>query len=122
MSDPHNKPMQKIGNRDEARAAIAAAGITYRNVTTQQLSCLKKCINNRMKVSDCYKGTYRMNAKVGPYMTCRTDQWESREAVSFNGDGFIGFAGWADARNIVPILDGVTDWLVELSDTEVTGE
>ncbi|RHL22642.1 hypothetical protein DW029_08315 [Collinsella sp. AF38-3AC] len=30
-------------------------------------------------------------------------QWNGREAVSFNSDGFIGFCGWADTVNSQPI-------------------
>ena len=52
-----------------------------------------------------------MDVALGPYQTCSTDQWEGREAVSFNRDGFIGFAGWADSSNVRPILDGVEKWL-----------
>ena len=55
-----------------------------------------------------------MTGEVSHFMECCTDQWECREAVSFNHDGFVGFAGWADNRNIRPILDGVEEWLYVL--------
>lgn len=32
-----------------------------------------------------------------------------RECVSFNPDGFIGFAGWASSLNVAPILQGFVD-------------
>ena len=34
-----------------------------------------------------------------------------REAISFNGDGFIGFCGWADRHNSVPILKAFSEWM-----------
>lgn len=40
----------------------------------------------------------------GPYFT-------DREAISFNGDGFIGFCRWADSRNSVPILKAFSEWM-----------
>ncbi|CAL9991368.1 hypothetical protein VPHD81_0112 [Vibrio phage D81] len=102
-------------NRDKVREAIAKAGITTDNVTLGQLESLYNHIDKAMRESDCYDGTMRMNnRKDVMYMTCRTNEWESREAVSFNRDGFIGFAGWADDNNVQPILRGVMRWLLEV--------
>lgn len=39
--------------------------------------------------------------------------WQGREAVSFNADGFIGIAGWADDRNVQPFLRALMRWLKE---------
>ena len=107
----------EIKNNDHARELIAAAGINTITVTTRQLKSLHKHVDACMRASGNYNGTYRMD-KVGTdprYCTCSTEQWESREAFSFNRDGFIGFAGWADKSNTRPILDGVALWLEELS-------
>lgn len=35
----------------------------------------------------------------GPY-------FKDRQCVTFERDGFVGFAGWASTENTVPILDG----------------
>ena len=40
----------------------------------------------------------------GPY-------FEDREAISFNADGFVGIAGWADSRNSAPFLRAFEAWL-----------
>lgn len=37
--------------------------------------------------------------------------FEGREAVSFNGDGFIGFCGWASDANAAPIYEGFASWV-----------
>ena len=103
--------MIKIDTRDNAREAIAAAGITTENVTEEQLSELRKCINSCIVECGHYRNTYRMNDEVSKYITCRTEQWDRREAVSFNRDGFIGIAGWSDNNNVKPILDGIAEWL-----------
>lgn len=39
--------------------------------------------------------------------------WQGREAVSFNADGFIGIAGWADDQNVQPFLRALMCWLKE---------
>lgn len=106
--------MIDITSRDEARSEIKRAGITVENVTKEQLSILWDCIYLKMLESDNYRGTFRMDKKVSLFMTCSTDQWKKREAISFNRDGFIGMAGWADNSNIIPVLDGVECWLNQL--------
>lgn len=35
---------------------------------------------------------------------------ERRECISFNADGWIGFAGWADQGNTNPILRAFIEW------------
>lgn len=40
----------------------------------------------------------------GPY-------FKDREAISFNADGFIGFAGWASTANTKPFLDAFVEWV-----------
>ena len=36
--------------------------------------------------------------------------FKDREAISFNGDGFIGFCGWASSRNERPFIDAFIEW------------
>ncbi len=100
-----------IKNNDHARQLIAEKGITSDNVTHDQLLQLHRLIDQEMKNSGSYNGKYGMNPTVNKYMTCHSDRWNEREAVSFNPDGFIGFAGWADSKNTRPILDAVEKWL-----------
>lgn len=107
----------EIKNNDEARDLIAGKGITSDNVTLAQLKLLHAELVSSLNSSDCYEGTYAMNpiGKNEKYMTCRCKEWDSREAVSFNSDGFIGFAGWASTTNAKPILDAVKNWLNKVS-------
>lgn len=41
--------------------------------------------------------------------------FEKREAISFNRDGFIGFAGWASSRNAQPMLRAFIRWCDEIT-------
>lgn len=39
--------------------------------------------------------------------------FSGREAISFNEDGFIGIAGWADDTNVQPFLRAFHKWVCE---------
>ncbi len=115
--------------REEARAIWTASGLTYADLTLGNLQSLRDLINAEMKQSDLFApsgrtgGTYRMNAKIDAdigvegwwaALTCRAYYFKSREAVTFNGGGFIGFAGWADETNVQPILAAFAKWVSTL--------
>lgn len=111
-------------NRDDARKAFSDSGLTYAVISKQSIQLLRNLINQRMKESGYMKDSYRCWQRgkirltqwgVFAEIRCRSENWESREAVSFNTDGFIGFAGWADNKNIQPVLAGFMDWLKEMT-------
>jgi len=111
-------------NRDEARARFKDAGLTYGNVDAASLQRLKELIDEKMVASGLMKGSYRCNDKVKLQgqgkaqffagIECHAFYFDKREAVSFNQDGFIGFAGWSDDTNVQPILEGFVAWVEEL--------
>jgi hypothetical protein len=51
-----------------------------------------------------------------PYggIRCRSFYFDDREVVTFNPDGFLGFAGWAADGNVQPILYGFVAWLEKM--------
>jgi hypothetical protein len=71
-------------------------------------------ISKHLRRSGIYRGTARLaRAKKDlKFIEMRTDQWDRREAVSFNRDGFIGVAGWADNNNVKPLLDALVEWSI----------
>ncbi|MGL6448913.1 hypothetical protein ACSZNO_21555 [Aeromonas veronii] len=101
-------------NRERVRDTLTAAGITVDSVTVRQLRELHECLRLLLpQFTNCYEGTMRINGyRSDPaFLTMRTFSWKSREAVSFNGrDQFIGIAGWADDRNVVPLLVALLHW------------
>ena len=101
-------------NRDRVRDTLTAAGITVDSVTVRQLRELHECLRLLLpQFTNCYEGTMRINGyRSDPaFLTMRTFSWKSREAVSFNGrDKFIGIAGWADNKNVVPVLVSLLHW------------
>jgi hypothetical protein len=105
---------------DDARAAFRAAGLTYNDLTLPRMQLLQKILDRHLRESLLIKESFRANKAVvlkfmpnGIYgaVTCRSSYFKSREAVAFNPDGFIGFAGWSDHVNIVPILSGFKEWM-----------
>jgi len=110
--------------RDEARAAFKDAGITYKALTPETLDNLRRYIDERMKESGLAGGTYRMSeqgtrlVKAGDgawaVLRCQSKYFKDREAVTFNPDGFVGFAGWADETHVQPVLEGFTAWIAAM--------
>ncbi len=102
-------------DRDHARNMIKEQGITPFNVSEYQISVLMNCLRKAFKSAPNYSGSMRLkNRKVTKFLEMKTNQWERRECVSFNSDGFVGFAGWADDNNIKPILKAVGMWIEQL--------
>lgn len=99
-------------NRDAVREQLAKAKITTDNVTESELKALRKIINKHLKSSGIYGGTAKLRRakKDLKFIEMQTNQWENREAVSFNRDGFIGIAGWADNDNVQPLLSALLEW------------
>lgn len=103
--------------RDEVRAGLKRAGATPDRVTDDDLKSLRRIISKHLRRSGIYGGTARIaRAKKDlKFIEMKTDLWAPgvcREAVSFNRDGFVGIAGWADNRNVRPILDALTEWAI----------
>lgn len=108
-------------DRNQARAFFYASGLTYDVLTRSNLQRLRAHINRHMKLSGFMRGTYRCKQRatikknraglIYAQVRCKAYYFDDREAVSFNTDGFIGFAGWADDNNIKPVLAGFVDWI-----------
>lgn len=106
---------KEIITRDFARAAFTDAGLTYDILTPDTLRDLRLRIDQKMRSSGLIKNTLRMRRTK--QLRCKSFYFHDREAVTFNEDGFIGFAGWADDNNIQPILEGFIDWVRNISAT-----
>lgn len=104
--------------RDQVRAILKEAGITVESVTDDDLKKLRRFISKHLRRSGIYHGTAKLRRakKDLKFMEMTTEQWERREAVSFNRDGFIGVAGWADDNNVQPLLSALVEWSVWMSE------
>lgn len=110
--------MEKVKSRDQARECFKASGLSYSVITRSNLQLLRNQINEKMKASGAIKGTYRCHQrfKISSCSTwadlrCRSYYFDDRQAVTFEKDGFIGFAGWADDGNVQPVIEGFIAWV-----------
>lgn len=92
--------MRKTGilpvcTNNEARAYFAGKGLTYADVTEGDILALISC-----------------------FLYVNSHYFERRECISFNADGWIGFAGWADQGNTNPILRAFIEWCDALAATK----
>jgi hypothetical protein len=105
---------------NDARAAFKDAGLTYFDLTLPRMQNLQALLDRHLRDSKLMMGSYKARKQVilkflpnGVYgeITCRSNYFEKREAITFNPDGFIGFAGWADHVNIVPVVSAFREWI-----------
>lgn len=121
--------MRKTGilpvcTNNEARAYFAGKGLTYADVTEGDILALVMLLNKHIKKAnaDCETsmGSMYLSRRIdlkrktnGTLISCflyvNSHYFERRECISFNADGWIGFAGWADQGNTNPILRAFID-------------
>lgn len=52
------------------------------------------------------------------FLRCKGSWFDGREAISFNQNNFIGFAGWSDSTNIIPFVEAFKKWLKWIREQE----
>lgn len=127
---------EAVCSTNEARRYFTDKGLTYDNITEGDILILSMMLKKELKISnktgETSVSTITLSKKIdmkkktnGRIICCflyvNSHYFERREAISFNQDGFIGFAGWADQGNTNPILRAFLGWCDYLSDAkEVT--
>lgn len=118
------KPIIPVCTNNEAREYFAGKGLTYADITDGDILALVMMLNQELKKSVMNKETSMGRMTLSRKMDIKTIRGEliycflyvnshyfnQREAISFNKDGFIGFAGWADQGNVNPILRAFLRW------------
>ena len=119
------KEIIPVCSTQEARDYFARKGLTYYDITEGDILVLIMLLNKHIKKAnkenETSVSTMRLSEKVdikrksnGAIITCfiymNTHYFTRRECISFNRDGFIGFAGWADQGNTNPILRAFLEW------------
>lgn len=125
---------EAVCSNNEARQYFKDKGLTYADVTEGDILVLIGNLNKEIKKSnkagETSTNTMHLSKKVtmkknrdGSIISCflymNSHYFTQREAVSFNEDGFIGFAGWADQGNTNPLLRAFLKWCDYLADSEV---
>lgn len=122
------REMSRCGNavctNDEARQYFKDKGLTYADITDGDILTLTMMLNQELKKSNKAEETscvmrlsekidikHRSNGSITAcYLYMNSHYFTRREAISFNRDGFIGFAGWADQGNVNPLLRAFLRW------------
>lgn len=127
MSDVYvRKPdITAVCTNNEARDYFKNKGLTYADVTEGDILTLVMLLNQELKKAvkdsetsvDTMHLSKRIDIKkktngsiISCYLYVNSHYFERRECISFNTDGFIGFAGWADQGNTNPILRAFLRW------------
>ena len=112
--------------RKEARERFAELGIVkYGSIYEGDIEILYMILNRHIKAwtkkLGCSLPTMHMSKLVKvrkcrngiireAYLFVNSFYFTQREAISFNKDGDIGFAGWASDLNVKPICDAFMEW------------
>lgn len=111
---------------DEARAYFADMGLTYADVSKEDIRMLYSMLDVELRKVRYLRplsgdepqlewnaSTVRYYPAVhgmgSAFITLRWDG-SQREAISFNANGFIGFCGWASSVNTLPVVEAFKDW------------
>lgn len=122
-----NVAAQNGGGREACRVRFAELGIGYGQIYEGDIEVLYMLVNRAVKrfatappvrdsittmhMSKRVKVEKRTNGTIrGAYLFVNSYYFTQREAISFNRDGFIGFAGWASDNNVRPFLEAFMEW------------
>ena len=115
---------------DEARQYFKDKGLTYDvlkpytidlliNIIQNEIMAMRKqdkdCILLRIKPHKYTAKQLKTNNYENLGLLVDGTYFSSREAVTFNSDGFIGFCGWASGYNNKPFIDGFIKWCDDLT-------
>ncbi|MDO4721376.1 MAG: hypothetical protein Q4A78_11990 [Peptostreptococcaceae bacterium] len=122
-----------MGNRirrDQARAYFQGKALSYEKIQEGDIEYLWMLIQREFRreiirgdeMIPCLNLPRKKSIRMGKsglkeaYLTMRGSYFRDREALSFNKDGFIGFAGWADQETVQPILKGFLRWCDDIAE------
>ncbi|MBN3406370.1 hypothetical protein CF088_13975 [Clostridium botulinum] len=105
---------------------------TYKDITRKDIEQLHELVGieiekatnkgeaiETMKINPKIRTRCTSNKKIKhAFLYVDAHYFEKRECISFNADGFIGFAGWASDANVRPILKGFNRWCSYLSENK----
>lgn len=126
---------EAVCTTNEAREYFKNKGLTYDSISEGDILVLSMMLEKELKKSNKSGETsvstmtlskkIDMKKKTNGHIICcflymNSHYFTQREAISFNRDGFIGFAGWADTGNTNPLLRGFLKWCDYLAEGEET--
>ena len=120
---------------NEAREAFKAMGLTYSDIGSKEFFDLVKRLDEALPSHEFKMRVSRKPKSNAPkiifddcgkmkeaYIRCDSNYFYGREAISFNADGFIGFAGWASSKNTQIFLNVFFIWADSIAQRKVDKE
>lgn len=121
--------MNDYYTRDQVRVAFSSE-LTYADVKQNDIRALEGflCIEyaqherngEHMEMRPTYRKASQPKINIAEnggiesaFIRVTGFYFSGREAISFNPDGYIGIAGWADDTNVQPFLRAFMRWLKE---------
>lgn len=120
---------ESVCTNDEARDYFKECGLSYKDIMEGDILTLVLLLNRELKksnkIGETSVNTMSLSKKIdmkkntdGSIRICflymNSHYFTRREAISFNQDGFIGFAGWADSGNLNPLKRAFLAWCDQL--------
>lgn len=114
-----------VCSTNDAREYFKAKELTYDHITEGDILILVMLLQREIKKSnktgETSVSSMSLSAKIdmkkksnGAIQCCflymNSHYFTRRECISFNADGYIGFAGWVDQWNTNPILRAFLAW------------
>lgn len=112
---------------DQARLKFEQSGLSYPDLGKEEMQLLRNLIAQELSTFDNKSFEMKLNkervmdkkyvdGKLHRYsFRCSAFYFSSREAITFNPGGFIGFAGWADSINVRPFIAAFCKWITMLT-------
>lgn len=116
---------EPVCSNDDCRKRFSDLGLTYSDITEGDILTLIMLLNREIKKSnragETSVNTTYLSSKIfikkkpngtitEAYLYMNSHYYTQRECISFNRDGWIGFAGWADLGNLNPIKRAFLEW------------
>ena len=127
--------IKAVCSTQDARDYFKNKGLSYQKVAASDITVLVDFLKEEIKASNKSGETATGQLKFHPkivvnltedgalkdcYLTVDDYYFDDRECISFNTDGFIGFAGWADQGNTNPILRAFLRWCDALAEKKAS--
>lgn len=123
--------VDSVCTSDEAREYFKSKGLSYGDIKDADIYnlCAMICeeYDKSNKIGETSVNTIRLSKKIrinrnengdliNFFLFVDSHYFKERECISFNRDGFIGFAGWADIGNLNPIKRAFLKWCDKISE------
>lgn len=115
---------------DKARKNFINAGLAYSDISSKDFYKLVEILKEELsKYTDRDGETLPMTVSAKPkrnavqfnmdstgclqsaFIKVDSFYFDGREGISFNSDGWIGFAGWASSNNTMPFVNAFNKWV-----------